>query len=415
MKFLLSFCSLSVIVAATTERGSTAAAGWMGTNWDKIKDLTIANLTLPGSHNSGNIAGELNADNLCKSDYKYYDRYISQVTANKITFLPLTQKEFDDAFIPWNINHDISIEQQLLRGIRWFHLKVCQMGSDPSNLDEFVHYHRGYTTSESLLDTISTMKQFISQYPNEIVVIGLNNIGFSNAEVDASASLDRMFSALSEEFGSDVLITNKELHEKPLVELINSGKRVAVFVKTSSGMMLSHDNLDSLGLIPSNVGLIENWDDDAMGRGNVTAAMEWLHQDLVQNAVRNSTKFYVMQANPNNGDNEEVQPNIFTLISNGFTPSSGYRPHSLKQWISSFLIDIPKITAQAREEIPDLRINAISTDFIDTSDPVTLALEMMGLTLDDQCGTARSSSASTKLHGHIIGTMMLIVVAPHLL
>ena len=262
---LLGYCSLPVIAAATTERGSTAAAGWMGTNWKTIKDLTIANLTLPGSHNSGNIAGELNADNLCKSDYKYYDRYLSQVTANKITFLPLTQDEFDDAFIPWNINHDISIEQQLLRGIRWFHLKVCQMGSDPSNLDEFVHYHRGYTTAESLLDTISTIKQFLSQYPNEIVVVGLNNIGFSNAEVDASALLDRMFSALSEEFGSDLLITNKELHQTPLVELINAGKRVAVFVKTTSGMMLSNDNLDSLGLIPSNVGLIENWNDN-MGK-----------------------------------------------------------------------------------------------------------------------------------------------------
>ena len=385
----------------------------MGTNWKTIKDLTIANLTLPGSHNSGNIAGELNADNLCKSDYKYYDRYLSQVTANKITFLPLTQDEFDDAFIPWNINHDISIEQQLLRGIRWFHLKVCQMGSDPSNLDEFVHYHRGYTTAESLLDTISTIKQFLSQYPNEILVVGLNNIGFSNAEVDASASLDRMFSALSEEFGSNMLITNKELHQTPLVELINAGKRVAVFVKTSSDMMLSNDNLDSLGLIPSNVGLIENWSDD-MGRGNVTAATEWLFKDLIQNAVPNSTKFYVMQANPNNGDNEEVQPNIFTLISNGFTPSSGYRPHSLKQWISSFLIDIPKIIARAHEEIPDLRINAISTDFIDTSDPVTLALDMMGLTLDDQCDTSASSSASAKLHGHIIGSMMLIVMVPHL-
>ena len=121
-----------------------------------------------------------------------------------------------------------------------------------------------------------------------------------------------------------------------------------------------------------------------------------------------------MQANPNNGDNEEVQPNIFTLISNGFTPSSGYRPHSLKQWISSFLIDIPKIIARAHEEIPDLRINAISTDFIDTSDPVTLALDMMGLTLDDQCDTSASSSASAKLHGHIIGSMMLIVMVPHL-
>lgn len=324
--FLPFVCFLPIIATASSERN--AAAGWMGANWKRIKDLTIANLTLPGSHNSGNIVGELTADNLCKSDYKYYDRYLSQVTANKITFLPLTQKEFDETFIPWNINHDISIEQQLLRGIRWFHLKVCQMGSDPSNLDEFVHYHRGYTTAETLLDTISTMKQFLSQYPNEIVVVGLNNIGFSDAEVDASTSLDRMFSALSEEFGSDLLITNKELHQAPLAELINAGKRVAVFVKTSSSMMLSNDNLDSLGLIPSDVGLIENWD-DAMGTGNVTAAMEWLQQDLIENAVPNSTKFYVMQANPNNGDTVEVQPNIFTLISNGFTPSSGYRPHSL--------------------------------------------------------------------------------------
>ena len=108
MKFLLAYCSVPVIVATTTERGSTAAAGWMGTNWKSIKDLTIANLTLPGSHNSGNIKGELNADNLCKSDYKYYDRYLSQVTANKITFLPLTQDEFDDAFIPWNF-HECTI------------------------------------------------------------------------------------------------------------------------------------------------------------------------------------------------------------------------------------------------------------------------------------------------------------------
>lgn len=68
---------LPVSTAYITEKGEVRE-GWMGANWDKIKDLSIANLTLPGSHNSGNVVGELNADNLCESDYKYYDRYLSQ-------------------------------------------------------------------------------------------------------------------------------------------------------------------------------------------------------------------------------------------------------------------------------------------------------------------------------------------------
>lgn len=82
--------------------------------------------------------------------------------------------------------------------------------------------------------------------------------------------------------------------------------------------------------------------------------------------------------------------------------------------MSSFLMDIPKIIAQAHAEVPDLRINAISTDFIDTSDPVTLALDMMGLTLDDQCDTT-TSSASAKLHGIIGMMMMMIVMVPNLI
>eukprot|EP00662_Eupelagonemidae_sp_cell21_P037830 gene37830-24524_t len=102
---------------------------WMGANWGQIRDRTLVQLTLPGSHNSANTHA-LNAGRICASDYQYQN-YRAQTNDTR-----MTEAEFNAAFIPWNVNHDEDITGQLRSGIRWFHLKVCafETGTSPFNL-----------------------------------------------------------------------------------------------------------------------------------------------------------------------------------------------------------------------------------------------------------------------------------------
>eukprot|EP01045_Picozoa_sp_COSAG04_P057306 COSAG04_NODE_27236_length_285_cov_0.833333_1_plen_92_part_10 len=89
----------------------------MEDNWEALRDKTLLQLTLPGSHNSGNVRQWLGQGPKCASDDKY--------AAYKEQGGAMEQEEFDTFFLPWQVNHDAGVGVQLLSGIRFFHLKLC--------------------------------------------------------------------------------------------------------------------------------------------------------------------------------------------------------------------------------------------------------------------------------------------------
>ena len=67
---------------------------WMEDNWGALQDRTLLQLTLPGSHNSGNNA-QLGSGPACPGDNKYR-QYLSATADSS-----MSQADFDTAFLPW--------------------------------------------------------------------------------------------------------------------------------------------------------------------------------------------------------------------------------------------------------------------------------------------------------------------------
>ena len=78
-------------------------------------------------------------------------------------------------------------------------------------------------------------------------------------------------------------------------------------------------------------------------------------------------RLYVMQANPNNSGEK-----MFDEIDRDVRIS-------LQDWQSYFLQGLGMVVIQALAHAPGATINAISTDFQDTSDVTRLAMAVMGL------------------------------------
>jgi len=354
---------VAMVGSALAYHRSQARAGWMGKHFEALRDRTLLQITLPGSHNSGNYLGGLSAEHLCASDYRY-DDYRRVAEATQAT--PLTRSGFDAHMIPWNVNHFTPIAEQLTGdGARFFHLKICnfgQPGARSMDLTSVRFQHRGYTTQETLASTLKDMEAFLAENPKELIVLGLNNLhsaapgGFGQTDVLALAE------ALAAEIGEGALVRRDELLASTLGELIAAGKRFVVFLKGPSSLA---EQLPP-GIILSSQALTEDWD-DVMASGDLAGSAAWLAQDVREQAIRGG-RFHVLQANPNNAED---------LMYNAMI--SGQGPQSNAAFLASFLRDLPSLVSSAVSGAPGARINAVSTDFLSISKPYDIAMKLMGL------------------------------------
>jgi hypothetical protein len=334
---------------------------WMECYWDQLKDRTLLNLTLPGSHNSGNIEGELGSGPLCTQDYRYddFNTSASRVAAGGAV---LEKNAFDRAFLPWNVNHNHSIADQLGLGIRWFHLKACWVPADDGaaiSLATVYHQHRGYT-AQSLDVILGEIIKFTTTHNKEFIAIGINNL----ANIDGG---DRV--ALAElmvakfEASKLKLVGAADLSSSSLATMHALNRRVVLF---AAGVVPAVD-----GVLDSDAYLYERWD-DVMASGNLQSSREFLVDDIRDYATRADGRFYVMQANPNNNDNATDEINMYTDIQAGGRSS-------LLAWEGEFLVDLGALVTTAAALSGNATINAISTDFLDLSNVVEVSLRQMGL------------------------------------
>jgi len=331
----------------------------MEDHWDRIGSRGLMQLTLPGSHNAGN-GPDLSADRICESDYRYSEFLRSREP--NASEPELDRKSFDAAFLPWNVNHKRSFLEQLVDGCRWFHLKICNFnGASESVMDvkNVYHQHRGYTSQHSVWQMLEDVRQFLLSHPYEVIVLSFNNLHNNiskNFETLAFVSgLRRYFFTA----GVD-LITIEEFKTKSLGDLKAAQKRVAVFVQGQADMMPP-------GFIASNDVLTEDWDGMAMASGDLSAASQWLRDDLRSAATRRG-RFFALQANPN-----QAEENMYSLIRQGLPP------FSLEAFLDPFLKGLEKLILDTVDEEPGIMINAIATDFIETARVFDMAMQLNGL------------------------------------
>ena len=194
---------------------TTAYASWMTTYWHKINTKTLHELTLPGSHNSGNIKGSLNADRSCEGsgwDTTWYSKY-------KTT---------------------------------WQTLKLTDVR----------HSHRGFT-SVTVASILNDMSGFLDTHPKEFLVIGIHHL---DGHLKSTHLSHNFTTALHDYIGSSSnnLISSSELFGSTLSALHTQNKRIAIY----------RDSDQVENMIPSTL-FNEPWD-DSMNSGSLFASTNFL-------------------------------------------------------------------------------------------------------------------------------------------
>lgn len=338
----------------------------MGEHSDVLGSRTLLDITLPGSHNSGNYAGGLSGSPLCESDYRYHEYLTDPSTAEVQAHggAPLSQLEFDKRMIPWNVNHFLPIAEQLVQdGARYFHLKICNFGQPNSarmNLSRVRFQHRGYTTHETVASMIDGIKDFLSRHPGEIVVLGFNNLHNAESTHFGDADIVALATALVEKIGTSMLVSKSELYTRTVDELTASGKRIVIFMQGRAAVA----GRLPVGIIPSIEALTEDWD-DVMASGDLEGSKAWLFENLQRHAMRHD-RYYVMQANPNNHESE-----MYKAIN------SGRGSQSNEAFLTPFIRTLPALVSRAVNEVPRLHINVVDTDFLNISSALEIAKSLM--------------------------------------
>jgi len=353
---------LLYLLSSFATAGAAAAPTWMGDSFDHLKGKSLLKITLPGSHNSGNYVGGLHAHPLCESDYRY-EEYLTSPSSQALLARGqhvFSQAEFDRRMIPWNINHFLPIKAQLLEGVRYLHLKICNFGKpgDLMDLAAVRFQHRGYTTHETVLSTLHDIRHFLHEHPKEVVLLAFNNLHNNASKVFDKADVNALVAAVEWELG-EIMISRHDLFNKTLGELVDLNKRIAVFVKGARHASHAISELD----------LAENWA-PAMASGNLTLAKDWLLRDLKSEATQHS-RYYVMQANPNN-----AEPLMYEAMNSALGPQSNLR------FLEPFLLDLQSLVIEAVRREPQIQINVIDTDFLSISRPYQICMQLMGISAD---------------------------------
>eukprot|EP01097_Dermamoeba_algensis_P010622 TRINITY_DN7920_c0_g1_i1.p1 TRINITY_DN7920_c0_g1~~TRINITY_DN7920_c0_g1_i1.p1 ORF type:complete len:384 (-),score=70.00 TRINITY_DN7920_c0_g1_i1:131-1282(-) len=128
-------------------------SNWMERNWKNVKDKTLMDLTLPGTHDSG--AFYLTPSLMPGYTEAFLEDLIK--VAEKIG-VPI-----NDIITPWALSQDRSFYEQLTAGIRYIDFRAGFTGAEWATF----HFEVGKTVKELLLQVV----QFLDENPKEIVVI----------------------------------------------------------------------------------------------------------------------------------------------------------------------------------------------------------------------------------------------------
>jgi hypothetical protein len=218
---------------------------WMGDHWEVLSERTLLQVTLPGSHNSGNTASQLGTSPRCAADDGHYRSYLQHHDV-------VTREAFDEAFLPWNVNHDHNISEQLQMGVRFFHLKLCWVDttSAPLQLSAVRHQHRGFTAAAAD-EIFSTMAAVLNAHPRETLVIGLNNLnGFNTA---AKVRLSALIADTFAQAGIGA-VDPTSLRTATLAQLAASSpsKRAVIFLGGVPATQVSERSPFDTGCLPLN-------------------------------------------------------------------------------------------------------------------------------------------------------------------
>jgi len=211
-------------------RASANTSDWMGMHQAQLGHLSLRELLLPGSHDSG--AYELTtalAPAISGSD----DMNALIELAEQLG-LPVNA-----IITPWALSQRGSVLEQLEAGIRYIDLRICWNGT------HFLTYH--FETGNTIATLLDDMTQFVKEHPKELLVVEAQlwqpDNRTSNHTVPAAAK--RLLGQMLVSAFPGMLYPQQPRMDTPYSTLLAQGQRVLVTV--DDALVLEAGGVDSTG------------------------------------------------------------------------------------------------------------------------------------------------------------------------
>jgi hypothetical protein len=203
--FLLAFTCLHVFAKPDP-------AFWIGQSLDTIGTLTLKNLTMPGTHDSGAY---------------YLTSAIIPGDASGVVETAIHVSEdlgipVEDIITPWSLAQDRDIYQQMEGGIRYIDFR-CAWYKDSWHT---FHFEVGNLCQTLLLNA----SQFLHDHPQEIVILEISHFDGDPSDSDVEALEDLVIAIL----GSYLYHVDPEF-SATLNELVETDQRALVTMDKTSG------------------------------------------------------------------------------------------------------------------------------------------------------------------------------------
>ncbi len=180
-------------------------ANWMGALADRIGDVPLNQVVIPGTHDSGtsSITGR-NPDPSLGGIPFSPDQFGQPGLQQRVNALDMLMGHavLKSKFVPWGRAQDISIVQQLMAGVRYLDLRVCG-GPRP---DPALYICHGLYGGEMQRTVLNPIESFIRAHPKEVVILDFHHFAsVGNNNTLTSAQDQRLVGELTSTFAGRLI------------------------------------------------------------------------------------------------------------------------------------------------------------------------------------------------------------------
>ena len=183
-------------------------SNWMNEYYSKIKDKTLKDIPIIGSHDSGSYS--------CNGVYGISPK---SGFPNNLYFLSKIFR-LDYKFYNWSIDQRSKIQEQLYNGIRYFDLRICLSILD--NKIRIIHGFYGVELSIILTEIVN----FLNINPNEFIILNLSEFSWTKKKDMNIVSHIFLSKKINDIFGSYLIKNNDK--NKTIKELRKNKGRILI-------------------------------------------------------------------------------------------------------------------------------------------------------------------------------------------
>ncbi|XP_071399519.1 PI-PLC X domain-containing protein 1-like [Centroberyx affinis] len=148
---------MAVVVDQGQKGERSGSSNWMSGLPDKLQNIPLWNLAIPGSHDTMTYDLDVNSHIMEPDQLKRWDN------------LPCVHK----IIYKWAVTQEATITEQLDAGVRYFDLRIARKpnDSDPTRL----FFYHGLYTQTDVESVLSVINDWAERHPKEILILALSH------------------------------------------------------------------------------------------------------------------------------------------------------------------------------------------------------------------------------------------------